>query len=156
MKKIISLILIGLVVLMLPTATAINFRNTNIIKPQPVLNKINIRPTDINGTGNFSAMFAKKNDTGYVILGNIEGTYEFSSEYSGSFSGIWNTTSGDASGTLSGWFWGFIFLGSIQYDNESDWFVGLYRINETSYEFGAIALILTSSFPIRYCAGTFD
>lgn len=156
MKKIISLILIGLVVLTLPCATAINLRNTDIIKSRPVLNRISVQPVDINGTGNFSGMYAKKNDTGYVILGSIEGTYEFSSEYTGSFSGIWNTTSGNASGTLSGWFWGFVFLGSIQYNNETDWFVGLYRINETSYEFGAVALILTSSFPVRYIAGTFD
>ena len=106
--------------------------------------------------GNFTGNFAKKNETGYVILGSLNGTYNKSSNYTGTFEGLWNTTDGNMSGTMAGWFWGHIFLGSIKTDNSSYWFVGLYGVNTTSNKFYAVSIIFNSSYVIRYAAGTFS
>jgi hypothetical protein len=119
--------------------------------------KILRRSTDLNvTTGNFTGKFAKKNDTGYIVLGSLNGTYNKSSNYTGIFEGAWNTTDGNMSGTMAGWFWGYVFFGKIKSDNSSYWFIGLYRVNTTSNNFYAVSVIFDSACIVRYAAGTLE
>jgi hypothetical protein len=125
--------------------------------PQQTHKKLLRRSTDFNATaGNFSGKFAKKNDTGYIVLGSLNGTYNKSSNYTGTFEGAWNTSEGNMSGTMDGWFWGHVFFGQIKSDNSSNWFIGLYRVNTTSNNFYAVSVIFDSAYIVRYAAGTFE
>ena len=160
MKKILALLIVGTLLIGMASASAIGLPKTDnkVFRPvQKVAEKLtrnNIRQSSMDG--NFSGQFARKNESGYVILGTVEGTYNMSGNYSGSFEGIWNTTDGNESGTMSGWFWGHFYLGQISVVNESYWFIGLYRTNTTSSEFYTAAIIFTSPHLIRYAAGIYE
>jgi len=158
-KKIAAILIIGILVLSISSASAIILPKAgNLVNRAPlkINNKLTQKNTFLDSTeGNFTGKFAKKNDTGYIILGSLNGTYNKSSNYTGTFSGAWNTTNGSISGTMDGWFWGYVFLGTIKSDNSSYWFVGLYRVNTTSNKFYAVSVIFDSSYIIRYAAGTF-
>lgn len=166
MKKIVSIIIVGILVLGIFSVSAIGMQKTDNIKSLHFQNSTRLIPQNskklltntvnkISTGGNFSGKFAKKNETGYVILGSLNGTYNKSSNYTGTFKGNWNTTSGNDSGAFSGWFWGYLFIGQIQQKNNSHWFVGLYRVNATANEFGAVSIIFNSSWTVRYAAGTY-
>jgi len=160
MKKFMVLFLIGILLVGISSASAIVIPKANnngfgpILKVTEKLAKNTIRQTSVEG--NFSGQFALKNESGYVFLGTVEGTYETSGNYTGSFDGIWNTTDENSSGAMSGWFWGHFYLGQISYDNDTYWFVGLYRVNTTSSEFYTAAIIFTSPCLVRYAAGIYD
>ena len=111
------------------------------------------RPTSTNGS--YTGAFALKNDSGYVPLGTFSGT--FTGDMSGEFNGVWTLDDESATGTMNGWYWGYIFIGQMNTDgmNESHWFGGLYRVNETDNSFEAVAIILgNNDYMIRYAMGT--
>jgi len=153
MKRLSAIFIVGILLLSLSSVSAITIPKATDNKILPIQKTRDLLPKTYEKTltgGNFSGQFAKKNDTGYVILGSLEGTYNDS----GTFDGMWNAYDGNISGTMSGWFWSHIFIGQIEYSNNSDWFVGLYNVNTTSNEFVAVSLIFSSPFMIRYAAGT--
>jgi len=106
-------------------------------------------PSLMNGT--FTGIFAMKNESGYVPLGTIGGTF---SDFN--FEGTWAFDNESASGTFSGWTWGPLCLGELQTDgsNESQWFGGLFRVNETDNSFQAVSIVLgDNGYAIRYAIG---
>jgi len=161
MKKIWTVLILGMLIVGMSSVSASFIQKTEKISSRissSVIEKIDDRiARESQQDGNFSGMFAKKNESGYVILGSLEGTYNMSSNNSGSFDGIWDMTDENISGTFNGWFWGSFILGQIEQDTGgSSWFIGLYRVNTTSNEFGAVALIFSSPCIIRYAAGTYQ
>ena len=107
-------------------------------------------------TGTFDGEFAEKNETGYIPLGTMEGTYG-GSEHWGTFTGIWSLYDGSASGTIDGWFFSHIFIGQLNTTGVegSSWFFGLYRVNATDNTFEAGAIVFENdSYVIRYAMGT--
>ena len=169
MRKIWTFFIIGMLVIGISSVSASIIPKSETIRSRflspviekadsPVIEKADNRMAteNLNG-GNFSGMFAMKNESGYIILGSLEGTYNKSSNYSGTFDGIWNMTDDNTSGTMDGWFWGSFLIGQIAQDSgESNWFVGLYRVNTTSNEFGIVTLIFSSPNIVRYAAGTYQ
>lgn len=112
------------------------------------------RPTFTNGT--FSGVFAMKNESGYIPLGDFNGTYDVGGWF-GSFAGTWTMDEGNISGTMSGWVLGYIVYGILNTTggNQSNWFLGLYRVNETDNTFKAGAIIFgDDQHYIRYAMGS--
>jgi len=146
MKKIIVVLGICLVLIAMPMTTAFPLfgaRHTNIIQKH-------MRPTLTNGS--FTGVFAEKNESGYIPLGNFSGTYQGST-----FTGIWTLDDGSASGALGGWSFGYFFAGQMNTTgtNQSNWFFGLYRVNTTDNSFVAGAIIGGSNGHfIRYAMGS--
>ena len=102
----------------------------------------------------FTGIFAMKNESGYVPLGTLSGTFTTSD-----FQGIWALDNGTASGTFSGWLWGYLFWGELHTDgsNESQWFGGLFRVNETDNSFQAVSIVLGyNGYAIRYAIGDIE
>ncbi len=109
-------------------------------------------PSMTNGT--FTGIFAMKNETGYVPLGTLSGTVSDEG-----FEGIWALDNGSASGTFNGWQWGYLCWGTLQTDgnNESHWFGGLFRVNETDNSFQAVSIVLGfNGYAIRYAIGDIE
>jgi hypothetical protein len=109
-------------------------------------------PSLTNGT--FTGIFAMKNESGYVPLGTLGGTF---SDYG--FEGTWALENGTASGTFNGYLWGYLCWGELQTDgsNESQWFGGLFRVNETDNSFQAVSIIFGyNSYAIRYAIGDIE
>jgi hypothetical protein len=161
MKKIWTILILGMLIIGMTSVSASLIPKTEKIRSRSsssVVEKIDDRiACESRQDGNFSGMFAKKNESGYVMLGSLEGTYNMSSNNSGSFEGIWDMTDENVSGTFNGWFWGSFILGKIDQDaGNSSWFIGLYRVNTTSNEFGAVALIFSAPCIVRYAAGTYQ
>lgn len=157
MKKILAILIVGILVAGVSSASAIFITKAGNFKPLLLQNSNKLLPKTVDKLstgGNFAGQFAKKNESGYIILGSVEGTYNKSSNYTGTFEGVWNTTDGNMSGNMSGWFWGHFFMGQIEQNETSNWFVGLYRVNETESEFGAVAIIF-GPYAVRYAAGTY-
>jgi len=113
-----------------------------------------LRPHRIMTDGNFSGIFAMKNDTGYIPLGSMSGTYSVSNSY-GTFEGVWSLDSGNDSGTMTGYVWDHIFLGQLNSTTgNSSYFVGLNRVNETDNSFVAVCVIFTQdNYVVRYAMG---
>jgi hypothetical protein len=148
--------MVGIIVLGISSASAIGLPKADDVKPiLQVQNSEKLAPNSVGYT--FSGMYAKKNESGYVVLGSLEGEYNMSSNTSGTFEGLWNTTGSNITGTFSGWYWGWFFMGQMQQDNTStsNWFIGLQRVNATTNEFYAVMIIFGSSHMIRYAAGTY-
>ncbi len=150
MKKILAVVGICIFLAAMPMTSASllsNLRPINIIH--------NAHPALTNGT--FTGAYAMKNESGYIPLGEFEGTYE-SWEFTGSFVGTWTAFDGNSSGTFSGWNWGYFFYGFMNTTGSegSNLFIGLYRVNTTdnSFEAGAIIFGEDQHF-IRYMMGTF-
>lgn len=102
----------------------------------------------------FTGIFALKNESGIVPLGTLSGTF---SDYT--FEGIWALDDGTAAGTFSGGMWGYLCWGEIQTDgsNESQWFAGLFRVNETDNSFQAISIVFDfNGYAIRYVIGDIE
>jgi hypothetical protein len=92
-----------------------------------------------------------KNETGYVPLGTLSGTFTTSN-----FEGTWALDNGTASGTFNGWYWGYLCVGQLYTNgsNESQWFGGLFRVNETDNTFQAVSIVLGfNGYAIRYAIG---
>jgi hypothetical protein len=149
MKKIFVVIGICIVLAAMPMTTALplfNLRPINIIQ--------NARPALTNGT--FNGEYAMKNESGYIPLGVINGTYE-SWNWTASFVGTWTAYEGNTSGALQGWVWGHLFYGTYNTtgSQDSEWFIGLYRLNTTTNTFRAGAILFgeDDNF-IRYAMGS--
>jgi hypothetical protein len=102
----------------------------------------------------FTGIFAMKNESGIVPLGTLSGTFTTSD-----FEGTWALDNGSASGTFNGWLWGYLCWGVLQTDgsNESQWFGGLFRVNETDYSFQAVSIVLGyNGYAIRYAIGNIE
>jgi hypothetical protein len=109
-------------------------------------------PSLMNDT--FTGIFAMKNESGYVPLGTLSGTF---SDYG--FEGIWALDNGTASGTFSGEMWGYLCWGELQTDgsNESQWFAGLFRVNATDNSFQAVSIVFGyNGYAIRYAIGDIE
>ena len=99
----------------------------------------------------FSGIFAMKNDTGIVPLGTLSGTIS-----DNQFEGIWALDDGTASGTFNGWMWGYLCAGMVQTSgsNDSQYFVGLFRVNETDNSFQAVSIVFDfNGYAIRLALG---
>ena len=110
-------------------------------------------------SGNFTGVFAEKNESGYNILGTMSGTYTTSYNWSlGTLTGVWAMNDGNASGDFSGYILHRLFFGQYNITGgESDWFIGLFRLNQTSNEFKAISIVFADEdHLIRYGIGTFE
>jgi hypothetical protein len=159
LKKIMAVFMVGILLVGISSASAIVLPKADDFRVRPfkqVTRKLTSGRIDQNETGgNFSGQYAMKNESGFVFLGSINGSYEMSSNYTGTFEAIWNSTDGNESGNMSGWYWGQFYLGEIEYANDSYWFIGIYRVNTSSNEFYSAAIIFSSPWIIRYAAGTY-
>ena len=109
--------------------------------------------------GNFTGVFAEKNESGYNMLGTMSGTYTTSFNWSlGTLSGVWAMNDGNASGDFNGYILHRLFFGEYNVTGgESDWFIGLFRLNQTSNEFKAISIVFADdNYLIRYGIGTYE
>jgi hypothetical protein len=150
MKKILVIVGICIVLAAMPMTTALPLFN---LKPMNIIQH-HARPSLTNGT--FTGVFAMKNESGYIPLGEFTGTYD-TEEFFGTFVGTWTTYDGNASGTMTGWNWGNIFYGQINTTGSegSNWFIGLYRLNTTDNTFEAGAIIFgEDQHFIRYMMGS--
>ena len=99
MKKILLIIGICLILVAMPMTTA-----SPLLKSTPLKNLLQHgRPLLTNGS--FTGVFAEKNESGYIPLGTIDGTYTEQHF----FTGAWSLFDGSASGTIEGTYWGYIF-----------------------------------------------
>jgi hypothetical protein len=149
MKKILVVLGICIVLVAMPMTTALPLFN---LRPMNIIH--NARPAQTNGT--FTGVFAMKNESGYIPLGEFVGTYQ-SWEWTGSFVGTWFAYDGNSSGTMNGWCWGHLFYGMINTtgSEESNWLVGLYRVNTTDNTFEAGSIIFgEDQYDIRYIMGS--
>lgn len=148
MKKLIIALGICIVLIAMPLTTATTLSN---LRPINIIH--NARPALTNGT--YTGVFAMKNESGYNPLGEFSGTYQ-TWEWTGSFEGTWTLYNGSASGTMTGWSWGYLFYGMLNTtgSEESDWFIGLYRVNTTDNTFEAGAIIFAEQHYILYMMGS--
>jgi len=144
MKKLILVLAISLVLLMPVTCASWTAAPKH-------LNRSHRLSTD----GNFSATFFLKNDTGYIPLGDLSGTYS-NTGMSTTFVGVWSLDDGTASGTFNGWMWSHLFFGQLNTTggNQSNWFIGLAHVNETDNSFAAVSIVFSEEqYLIRYILG---
>ena len=135
----------------MPMTTAYSLFNQ---KPTMGILTHHARPSDTNGS--FTGVFAMKNESGYNPLGEFSGTYEMSTWF-GNYVGTWATYDGNASGTINGWIWGYLCMGYVNTtgSEESNFFIGLYRVNTTDYTFEGGAIIFAQGdHYIRYAMGS--
>jgi hypothetical protein len=150
MKKISIIVGVCIILAAMPMTSAVSLFAPN----HASLIQNPARPTFTNGT--FSGVFAMKNESGYIPLGDFNGTYDVGGWF-GSFAGTWTMDEGNVSGTMSGWVLGYIVYGIINTTggNVSNWFLGLYRVNETDNTFTAGAIIFgEDQHYIRYAMGS--
>lgn len=153
MKKILAILLVGIFVVSIPSASSLML--PRIARRQISINSV--RTTDVPewADGNFSGVYAMKNETGqYVILGNVYGYLGlWWGNSSGMFAGAWETLDGNQSGNFSGWFFYHLALGyyNTTGSNETGGFISLFRANETDMTIKAVALVSTDDdYFIRY------
>ncbi len=151
MKKLLAVLGICVILTLMPMVTA---SPINLFKHRGLISR-----STLQTGGNFSGVFAEKNETGYNILGNISGTYTLGANWTlGTIDGIWVMDDGSASGNFSGYIWHRLFFGQYHITGgNSSWFIGLFRTNETSNEFRAITIVFTEDdHLIRYGIGTYE
>lgn len=149
MKKLLVVIGICILVVAMPLTTA-----------APLLKSTHLNAMTRHGqtlmtNGTFEGEFAEKNETGYIPLGTMEGT--FSGESWGTFTGVWSLYEGNTSGTIEGWYFSHIFIGQFNTTGVegSNWFIGLFRVNTTDNSFVAGALVFgEDNYVMRYAMGT--
>ena len=153
MKKILAILLVGIFVVSIPAASSLMLPR---IARKHILTDI-VQSTDAPewADGNFSGVFAMKNETGqYVILGNVFGYINlWWGNSSGNYAGAWETLDGNQSGYFAGWFFHHLALGyyNTTGSNETGGFISLFRTNETDMTIKAVALISTDDdYSIRY------
>ena len=149
MKKVLIVLGICALVACMPMMTA---------APSVGVKNFRLQPRTLSrGIGTFSGVFAEKNETGYNVLGNISGTYSMGSGLFGTLDGLWETNDMSVSGVFSGYIIHRFFFGqyNVTGGNETGYFVGLYKVNQTSNEFRAISLVFTDEGHVaRYALGT--
>jgi len=138
-----------------------------ILTCTPILSASQINPFKHRGLipkislqsgGTFSGEFAMKNETGFIPLGNISGTYTRGANWTaGTLSGIWAMYDETASGDFNGYIFHRLFIAQYNItDGDSGWFIGLYKLNETTNEFRAISIVFAGeNHLIRYAIGTY-
>jgi len=149
MRKILVVLGVCAILTCMPmlTASPINFKHRGLMTR-----------AGLQTGGTFEGLFAEKNETGYNILGTISGTYEEGINWSfGTLVGVWAMNDGSASGDFSGNMIHSFFFGQYNVTGgESNWFIGLFRTNETTNEFQAISIVFGSEdYLIRYGIGNF-
>jgi hypothetical protein len=150
MKKILVVVGICIVLAAMPMTSALPLfgsKHVNFLQKHAL-------PTLTNGT--FTGVFAEKNESGYIPLGDLSGTYNVG-EWTGTFVGTWSLYDGSASGTISGMVWSHLFYGQLNTtgSDESSWFIGLYRVNTTDNSFEAGAIVFgNDQHYIRYAMGS--
>ena len=154
MKKILAILLVGILVFSLPAAASL--RLPRIVQKQIPIDDIPIKTTDIPewADGNISGVYAEKNDTsGYEILGNVFGYYHIAWEGCGYFAGVWETLDGNISGYFAGWYFFSLVLGeyNITGSDDTGGFIGLMSINESDMTIKSVALAYNQEdYFIRY------
>ena len=151
MRKILAILLVGIFVVAIPTASSISLSKIG----RRSIPNTPITTTDIPewADGNISGVYAMKNETGYEILGNIFGYYNIVWGSVGYYAGVWETLDGNSSGQFSGWLLGHIALGQYNITGSEDdgRFVGLLKFNETDMTIKAVSLVTTEDdYFIRY------
>jgi len=106
MKKISIIVGVCIILAAMPMTSAVSLFAPN----HASLIQNPARPTFTNGT--FSGVFAMKNESGYIPLGDFNGTYDVGGWF-GSFAGTWTMDEGNVSGAMSGWVLGYIVYGII-------------------------------------------
>lgn len=108
--------------------------------------------------GTFTGEFAMKNETGFIPLGNMSGTYTQGVNWTaGTLTGVWALYDETASGDFNGHIFHRLFIGQYNVTGgDSGWFVGLYKLNETTNEFKAISIVFAGeNHFVRYGIGTY-
>jgi hypothetical protein len=152
MKKILAILLVGIFVVSIPTGSAMFFPRK--IKNDP------ISTTDIPewADGNITGVYALKNESGYVILGNVFGYYHRTFQYYGYYAGMWESLDGTQTGYFQGIFIGRLAIGQFNDTITGDTgnFFSLFRMNETDYTITAVALVYAiDDYDIRYSLCTY-
>jgi len=150
MKKLIIVLGICAILTCMPMVTS---SPINLFKHRGLTPRIALQT---NGT--FSGIFAEKNETGYNVLGNISGTYSAGVNWSfGTIEGIWTMNDGNGSGYFNGYMFHKFLFGQYNITGgDSNWFIGVFKLNETSNEFKAISIVFTDDYPlIRYALGSY-
>jgi len=154
MKKILAILLVGILVVSFPAAASLRL-------PKSIQKNISIKDTLIITTdvpewadGNISGVYAEKNETeGYEILGTVFGYYHIIWEGCGYYAGVWETLDGNISGSFNGWFFFHLALGeyNITGSNETGGFISLIDINESDMTIKSVALAYNQEdYFIRY------
>jgi hypothetical protein len=160
MKKILTIFVISILLLGITSAAATIVPQNKTTASPTILAKV-LKPHRLDGNntnGTFTGAFAKKNETGYVILGQLSGIYEKSWQWGGTFSGQWNLTNNTAQGYFQGYFFGYIYFGQINETgtNTTGWIAGLFNKNETINQFKTVAILSDNTdYMIRYAVGTY-
>ena len=153
MKKILAILLVGMFVVAIPSASS-------IMRPRAALRQIFDIPVITSDVpdwadGNISGIYAMKNDTGgYEILGTVFGYYNlYWGNNSGYYAGIWNSFDGNESGGFAGWFIHHLAIGwyNITGSEDTHGFISLFKRNETDMTLKAVALATyDDDYMIRY------
>jgi hypothetical protein len=143
MKKILVILLAGLLVVSLPAVSSL--RVPKFVEKNISVSETPIAPMDIPewADGNISGVYAEKNETsGYNILGNVFGYYHISWGQVGYYAGVWATSDGNITGYFAGWFFYHITLGeyNVTGTNETGGYIGLMEINESDSTIKSVAL----------------
>jgi hypothetical protein len=154
MKKIIAILLVGLLVISIPAVSSI--RIPKIPQKNIQISEKTVVPADIPewADGNISGVFAMKNETeGYDILGNVFGYYHISWGQVGYYAGVWSTSDGNTTGCFAGWFFYSVALGeyNITGSDETGGFIGLMKINESDMTIKSVSLAYNEEdYFVRY------
>ncbi len=143
MKKIIAILLVGLLVVSIPAVSSL--RIPRLVQKNISISETPIKAADVPewADGNISGVYAEKNETtGYEILGNVFGYYGISWGSVGYYAGVWVTLDGNITGYFAGWFFYHITIGeyNITGSNETGGFIGLIDINESDMTIKSVAL----------------
>jgi hypothetical protein len=160
MKKIYTLFIASILMLGITSAAA-TIVPQKATQPTPSFVSKTIRTQRLNSnttTGNFTGIYAIKNETGYQIQGQLDGTWEKSWSWGGTLEFHWNNSNNTMEGDVEAYFFGHIYIGQINITgtNTTGWIAGLFRVNETTNEFVSVALIYTNDYYVRYAIGTID
>jgi hypothetical protein len=143
MKKILAVLLVGVLVVSIPAVSSL--RLPKMIQKQISITNTPMGTTDVPewADGNITGVYAMKNETtGYDILGNVFGYYHIAWGACGYYAGVWETLDGNTSGYFAGWFFFSIALGefNITGNNETGGFIGLIKINESDMTIKSVSL----------------
>jgi len=146
MKKIIAILLVGLLVVSIPAVSSL--RILKVPQTNIQITEKTVVPADVPewADGNISGVYAMKNETtGYDILGNVFGYYHISWGMVGYYAGVWQTSDENVTGYFAGWFFYHIALGefNVTGSNETGGFIGLIDINESDMTIKSVALAYT-------------
>jgi hypothetical protein len=144
MKKILAILIVGILAVSIPTVSSISLMHPKLV--QQHISETPIKATDIPdwADGNISGVYAEKNDTaGYDILGTVFGYYHVSWEGCGYYAGVWETLDGNTSGCFSGLYFYSIALGqyNVTDSEETGGFIGLFKTNESDMTIKSVALV---------------